>query len=73
MILGAVSERGTTGNKFIEVFSDYIRPWCYFSRVGIGKLKNRYELEVRWSAFPLHPETPEARTHPGRAFCREGY
>jgi predicted DsbA family dithiol-disulfide isomerase len=27
--------------------------------VGIEKLKSRYDLEVRWRAFPLHPETPE--------------
>jgi len=27
--------------------------------VGIGKLERRYEIEVRWRAFPLHPETPE--------------
>jgi len=27
--------------------------------VGIDKLKSRYDLEVRWRAFPLHPETPE--------------
>jgi predicted DsbA family dithiol-disulfide isomerase len=27
--------------------------------VGIGRLKSRYELEVTWRAFPLHPETPE--------------
>ena len=27
--------------------------------MGIGRLKSRYELEVRWRAFPLHPETPE--------------
>lgn len=27
--------------------------------MGIDKLKSRYALEVRWRAFPLHPETPE--------------
>jgi predicted DsbA family dithiol-disulfide isomerase len=27
--------------------------------VGIEKLKNQYDLKVRWRAFPLHPETPE--------------
>ena len=27
--------------------------------MGIDKLKSRYDLEVRWRAFPLHPETPE--------------
>jgi predicted DsbA family dithiol-disulfide isomerase len=27
--------------------------------VGIDRLKRRYEIDVRWRAFPLHPETPE--------------
>ena len=25
----------------------------------IDQLRKNYELEVRWTAFPLHPETPE--------------
>lgn len=25
----------------------------------IDRLKAEYEIEVRWTAFPLHPETPE--------------
>jgi predicted DsbA family dithiol-disulfide isomerase len=27
--------------------------------VRIDRLKSYYEIEVRWVAFPLHPETPE--------------
>jgi len=27
--------------------------------VGIDKLKSQHAVEVRWRAFPLHPETPE--------------
>jgi len=27
--------------------------------VGIDKLKSRYAVEVRWRAFPLHPDIPE--------------
>ena len=27
--------------------------------MGIDKLKSLYDLEVRWRAFPLHPDTPE--------------
>ena len=26
----------------------------------IGKLEREYDVNVRWIAFPLHPETPEA-------------
>jgi predicted DsbA family dithiol-disulfide isomerase len=27
--------------------------------VRIDRLKKEYEIEVKWAAFPLHPETPE--------------
>jgi predicted DsbA family dithiol-disulfide isomerase len=27
--------------------------------VRIDRLKKEYEIKVKWSAFPLHPETPE--------------
>jgi predicted DsbA family dithiol-disulfide isomerase len=27
--------------------------------VRIDQLRKNYEIEVRWKAFPLHPETPE--------------
>jgi predicted DsbA family dithiol-disulfide isomerase len=27
--------------------------------VRIDRLRNNYEIEIRWTAFPLHPETPE--------------
>lgn len=27
--------------------------------MGIDKLRENFKIEVRWRAFPLHPETPE--------------
>ena len=45
--------------KYLQVFSDYIWPWCYFSTGRIEKLRENFEIEVQWKAFPLHPETPE--------------
>jgi predicted DsbA family dithiol-disulfide isomerase len=27
--------------------------------VGIDQLQKHYDVKVRWTAFPLHPETPE--------------
>jgi predicted DsbA family dithiol-disulfide isomerase len=27
--------------------------------VRIDRLRKNYEIEIRWTAFPLHPETPE--------------
>ena len=47
----------------LEVFSDYIWPWCYFITGRIEKLHKLYEVNIKWTAFPLHPETPqEGRT-----------
>jgi predicted DsbA family dithiol-disulfide isomerase len=45
--------------KTLEIFSDFVWPWCYFITGRIEKLKKEYEISVRWRAFPLHPETPE--------------
>ena len=47
----------------LEIFSDYIWPWCYFITGRIDKLQKEYAINVSWTAFPLHPETPqEGRT-----------
>ena len=43
----------------LEVFSDYVWPWCYLSTGRIEKLKNNYNLEVELVHFPLHPDTPD--------------
>jgi predicted DsbA family dithiol-disulfide isomerase len=45
--------------KILEIFSDYIWPWCYFSTVRIERLQKEFDVEVFWRAFPLHPDTPE--------------
>ena len=42
----------------LEIFTDYVRPWCYLSTGRIEKLKRNYDIEVKWVHFPLHPETP---------------
>lgn len=47
--------------KFIlEVFSDYVCPWCYLGDNRVKKLRRQFELDVRLVHFPLHPETPVA-------------
>ena len=43
----------------LEIFSDYVWPWCYFITGRIEKLQKAYQIDTRWTAFPLHPETPE--------------
>ncbi|MBU1182714.1 MAG: DsbA family oxidoreductase [Proteobacteria bacterium] len=48
-----------TSNSTLEIFSDYIWPWCYFITVRIEQLKREYDIAIRWRAFSLHPDTPE--------------
>ena len=55
----------------LKVFSDYVVPWCYFITGRVARLKEDYEIGIRWIAFPLHPETPEeGRT--SMSFSRDG-
>ncbi len=42
----------------IEVFSDYICPWCYLATPNIARLKQEPDLEIRLAGYPLHPNTP---------------
>lgn len=42
----------------LEVFTDYVCPWCFLSTPRIEKLKHNYSLDVQLSFFPLHPDTP---------------
>ena len=54
----------------LELFSDYVWPWCYLSTVRIEKLKKNYNIDVKLVHFPLHPDTPaEGREMAG--FYRE--
>ncbi len=47
----------------LEVFTDYVCPWCYLGDNRVKKLKRDYDITVRLVHFPLHPETPtEGRT-----------
>ena len=45
--------------KILEIFYDYVWPWCYFITGGIEQLQKEFDIDIRWTAFPLHPETPE--------------
>ena len=45
--------------QILEIFCDYVCPWSYFSTGCIEQLQREFEIDVRWTAFPLYPETPE--------------
>jgi len=42
----------------LEVFTDFVCPWCYLSTPRVEKLRRNFEIEVLWVFFPLHPATP---------------
>ena len=47
----------------LEVFTDYVCPWCYLGDARVKKIKNNFEIKIKLVHFPLHPETPqEGRT-----------
>ena len=43
----------------IEIFSDFVCPWCYLASAVVEKLAETIPLTIKWSAFPLHPDTPQ--------------
>lgn len=43
----------------LEVFFDYICPWCYLDSYRTDRLQQEFGIELHWTVFPLHPETPE--------------
>lgn len=43
----------------LEVFTDFVCPWCYLATPRVEKLRQRFDLDVQWRYFPLHPETPK--------------
>ena len=49
--------------RILEVFTDYVCPWCYLGDSRIKKIKKEFKINIQLIHFPLHPETPrEGRT-----------
>jgi predicted DsbA family dithiol-disulfide isomerase len=42
----------------LDVFVDFICPWCYLAHGVVEKLRSTRAVAVQWSPFPLHPDTP---------------
>jgi predicted DsbA family dithiol-disulfide isomerase len=42
----------------LEIFSDYICPYCYFITGSIKRLEAELNVAATWRCFPLHPEIP---------------
>lgn len=43
----------------LEMFADYVCPWCYLGNAVVEQLQKRFLLQVRRSPFPLHASTPQ--------------
>jgi predicted DsbA family dithiol-disulfide isomerase len=52
-----------TGPLRLDVFSDYLCPWCYNAAVRIGDVEAEYagRVRVEWRAFPLIPDRQAGR------------
>ena len=43
----------------VEIFTDFVCPWCYLASAVVEQVEQDHAIDVRWSPFPLHPDTPE--------------
>jgi predicted DsbA family dithiol-disulfide isomerase len=44
----------------LEVFTDFVCPWCYLATPRVEKLRQSFDIDLQWRFFPLHPDTPQA-------------
>ena len=44
----------------LEVFTDFVCPWCYLATPRVERLKQNFDLDIQWVYFLLHPDTPQA-------------
>jgi predicted DsbA family dithiol-disulfide isomerase len=57
----------------LEVFSDYVCPWCYLGTARLERLKKEHGVQVRLVHFPLHPDTPAEGKSLEALFAGRGY
>lgn len=43
----------------LEVFTDFVCPWCYLSTPRVERIRQNFDVDVQWVYFPLHPDTPK--------------
>ena len=42
----------------LEIFTDYVCPWCYLCTARVQRLLDAFHIRAQWVFFPLHPDTP---------------
>ncbi len=57
----------------LEVFSDYVCPWCYLASGRAERLVREFEIGVRLVHYPLHPRTPAEGMSLEELFAGRGY
>jgi len=57
----------------LEVFSDYVCPWCYLASARVARLQKEHGVQVRMVHFPLHPDTPAQGKSLQELFAGRGY
>jgi predicted DsbA family dithiol-disulfide isomerase len=62
-----------TEPREIEVFSDYVCPWCYLGSARVARLRKEHGVRVKLVHFPLHPETPAEGKSLEALFAGRGY
>tara|TARA_Y100000589_G_C26920105_1_gene533989 strand:+ start:61 stop:678 length:618 start_codon:yes stop_codon:yes gene_type:complete len=45
--------------KTLQIFTDYVCPWCYLGQERLKKVTPSYKIKVNIIHFPLHPDTPK--------------
>jgi predicted DsbA family dithiol-disulfide isomerase len=62
-----------TEPRVIEVFSDYVCPWCYLGSARVARLQKEHGVQVKFVHFPLHPDTPPEGRSLEALFAGRGY
>ena len=62
-----------TDPRVLEVFSDYVCPWCYLGSARVERLKREHGVRVKFVHFPLHPDTPAEGKSLEALFAGRGY
>jgi predicted DsbA family dithiol-disulfide isomerase len=62
-----------TDPRVIEVFSDYVCPWCYLGSARVARLQKEHGVQVKYEHYPLHPETPQEGKSLEALFAGRGY
>ena len=57
----------------VEVFSDYVCPWCYLGSARVARLKKEHGVQVKFVHFPLHPDTPAEGKSLEELFAGRGF